>query len=267
MATRSGYAEINGARIYFEVTGSGQPVVFVHGFSLDTRMWDDQVEAFAPEYEVIRYDVRGFGRSGPGMSEPFSSIDDLKALLDYLGYRTAHIVGLSMGGGIATSFAAVYPQATLSLVPVDSNLWGYRFSSAWNESFSGLGPTATDKGVEAAKRYWLAHELFVPANEQPEVAARLRAMVGDFSGWHWLHDDGERGLDPPTIERLPRIGVPTLVVLGERDLPDFHQISERLATQIPNARKVVLANVGHMSNMEDPTAFNLAVLEFLRDVS
>jgi pimeloyl-ACP methyl ester carboxylesterase len=267
MATRSGYAEVNGARIYYDVTGSGSPVVFVHGFSLDTRMWDDQVEPFAAEYEVICYDVRGFGRSGSGTSDPFSSVDDLKALLDYLGYPAAHVVGLSMGGGIATSFAAVHPEATLSLVPVDSNLWGYRVSSAWNESVSGLGPTAAESGVEAARQVWLAHALFAPANEQPPVAARLRMMVSDFSGWHWLQRNGERGLDPPTIERLPRISAPTLVVVGERDLPDFLEIGEQLASRIPNARKVVLPGVGHMSNMEAPTAFNAVVLEFLRELA
>ncbi len=222
MTTRRGYAEIDGARIYYEIDGAGQPVVFVHGFTLDTRMWDEQVEAFARNYEVIRYDVRGFGRSSPGTSEPFSSVDDLKALL---------------------------------------------FSDAWNESFARLDPTAAEKGVDAAKDLWLAHPLFDPANARPEVAARLATMVGNFSGWHWVHSDGERGLSPPTIERLDQISAATLVVLGELDLPDFHVIAERLATQIPNARKVVLPGVGHMSNMEDPASFNAAVLEFLRVVS
>jgi pimeloyl-ACP methyl ester carboxylesterase len=267
MTTRSGYAEINGARIYYEVAGSGEPVVFVHGFSLDTRMWDDQVDAFAREFEVIRYDVRGFGRSGPGTSEPFSSVDDLKALLDYLGHRSAHVVGLSMGGGIATSFAAVYPEATRSLVPVDSNLWGYRFSEEWNQSFSRLDRAAAEADVAASKELWLAHPLFAPANARPDVAARLRAIVGDYSGWHWLTESwrgGERGLDPPTIERLSGIPVPTLVVLGERDLPDFQAIADCLSTTIPKAHKAVLPGVGHMSNMEDPAAFNEAVLDFLR---
>jgi pimeloyl-ACP methyl ester carboxylesterase len=267
MAARTGYAEINSARIYYQAAGSGEPVVFVHGFTLDTRMWDDQVEAFSRDFEVIRYDVRGFGRSGSGTSEPFSSVDDLKALLDQLGYRAAHVVGLSMGGGIATSFAAVYPEATRSLVPVDANLWGYRFSDEWNQSFSSIGRAAVEAGVEAAKDRWLAHPLFAPANARPDVAARLRAIVGDYSGWHWLNRDGERGLSPPTIEHMSGMRVPTLVVVGELDLPDFLAIADRLSASIPHARKVVLPGVGHMSNMEDSVAFNAAVLDFLRSVS
>jgi pimeloyl-ACP methyl ester carboxylesterase len=230
-------------------------------------MWEDQVDAFAREFEVIRYDVRGFGRSGPGTSEPFTSVDDLKALLDYLGHRSAHVVGLSMGGGIATSFAAVYPEATRSLVPVDSNLWGYRFSDEWNQFFSGLDRAAAEHGVDSAKESWLAHALFAPANARPDVAERLRAIVGDYSGWHWLNGDGERGLNPPTIERLGGLRVPTLVVVGELDLPDFQAIADCLSTTIPKAHKAVLPGVGHMSSMEDPAAFNDAVLDFLRAVS
>lgn len=266
MTTRIGYAEVNGGRLYYEVAGSGEPVVFVHGFTLDTRMWDDQFAAFARTHEVIRYDVRGFGRSGPATSEPFSSVEDLKSLLEFLGHRAAHVVGLSMGGGIATSFAVVYPGATLSLVPVDSSLWGYRFSEAFDRSFSALGTVASEKGVISAKEIWLSHPLFAPANERPSVAARLRAIVDTFSGWHWLNQDGERGLTPPTIERLGEIAVPTFVVLGERDLPDFHVIADLMTTRIPNARKLVLLEVGHMSNMEDPAGFNSAILGFLDSV-
>jgi pimeloyl-ACP methyl ester carboxylesterase len=230
-------------------------------------MWDDQVEAFSRKYEVIRYDVRGFGRSSPGTSEPFSSVDDLKGLLDILDHRSAHVVGLSMGGGIATSFAAVYPEATLSLVPVDSNLWGFRFTDDWNAFFSGLGPIAARQGVDAAKEVWLSHPLFGPANERPVVASRLKAIVGDWSGWHLLNEDGERGLNPPTTERLGDVNAPTLVVLGDRDVTDFHVIADRLSREIPNARKVILPGVGHMSNMEDPETFNRIVLAFLASMS
>jgi pimeloyl-ACP methyl ester carboxylesterase len=193
----NGFALVDGARLYYEVAGAGEPVVFIHGFSLDTRMWDDQFAAFARRYQAIRYDVRGFGRSGPATSEPYSSVDDLKALLGHLGYASAHVVGLSMGGGIATAFAAVYPEATRSLSAVDASLWGYRLSYGTSTSLPAISPVAKREGVEAAKATWLAHALFAPANEQLEVAARLRAIVGDFSGWHWLNREGERGLTPP----------------------------------------------------------------------
>jgi pimeloyl-ACP methyl ester carboxylesterase len=95
------------------------------------------------------------------------------------------------------------------------------------------------------------------------VAARLWQMVGDYSGWHWGNRDPQRGHDPPAAERLREIGVPTLVILGEKDLPDFHAIAKGIADDVPDARKVILPGVGHMANMEAPERFNAEALDFL----
>src|SRR5689334_19941744 len=115
----SGTAEVNHTRLYYEVAGSGPPLVLIHGFDLDTRMWDDQFEVFAQHYRVVRYDVRGFGKSARP-TEPYAHEEDLKALLDYLGIAQAHIVGMSMGGGIAIDFTLTYPEMTRTLILVDS---------------------------------------------------------------------------------------------------------------------------------------------------
>jgi len=99
---------------------------------------------------------------------------------------------------------------------------------------------------------------------RPEVAARLATMVEDFSGWHWLHS--RAGPGRAAAERVGEIRAPTLVVIGELDLPDFHRIADLLVARLPDARKVVIPGVGHMSNMEAPEAFNAAVLDFLVSV-
>ena len=84
MDVQQGLAEVNGARLYYEVAGSGHPLVLIHAYALDTRMWDSQFEEFAQRYQVVRYDVRGFGRSAPPTEESYSHVEDLKALLDLL---------------------------------------------------------------------------------------------------------------------------------------------------------------------------------------
>ncbi len=120
---KSGYAEVNGTKLYYEVAGGGEPIVLIHGFTFDTRMWDDQFKEFSKQYRVIRYDVRGFGKSStPNEGEPYSHHGDLKALLDYLDIKKAHILGLSMGGSIAINFTLEYPDYATSLIPVDSSL-------------------------------------------------------------------------------------------------------------------------------------------------
>jgi 3-oxoadipate enol-lactonase len=260
------FADVNGTRLAYRIIGSGEPLVLIHGYSLDTRMWDSQINAFAEKYQVIAYDVRGFGKSAPVGDESYSSVDDLKALLDHLGIGSAHLIGLSMGGGIASAFAAVHPRMVRSLILVDAIVWGFQGSAEWEESLRVVRRAAQEGGVAGAKAAWLAHALFAPAREKPRVKRQLETMVADFSGWHWLHRDRERGLEPPTIQRLGEIMAPTLVLVGDRDLPDFIATAECYVQGLPLATRVVLPDVGHMANMEDPALFNAIVLAFLRKV-
>src|SRR5258706_13574858 len=116
MLTQSGYVEVPGARLYYEVAGSGYPLVLIHGYSLDVRMWDDQFATLAERFQVIRYDARGFGKSTVPTGESFAHADDLKGLLTQLAVSRAHILGLSMGGWIATNFALTRPAMTRTLV-------------------------------------------------------------------------------------------------------------------------------------------------------
>src|SRR5438876_717507 len=125
MEFESGYAKVNGTRLFYDVAGIGQPIVLIHGHVLDRRMWDDQFEVFARRYRAIRYDMRGYGRSALPMGEPYYAVEDLKALLDYLGVVRAYVLGLSKGGVVAIDFAVTYPEATAALIAVDAGMTGY----------------------------------------------------------------------------------------------------------------------------------------------
>jgi 3-oxoadipate enol-lactonase len=259
MNTETGYAALENGRVYYEAAGVGPAVVFVHGFALDTRMWDDQFEVFARQYRVIRFDIRGHGRS-PAPSGPYARTDDIKGLLDRLGGGRGHIIGLSMGGGIALDFAITYPEQTLSLIAVDSALGGFPYTTNFNMR-------ARADGLSAAKARWLAHDFFKPVNRDAALAGRLRQMVTDWSGWEWFNYDPGRIPDPLPYHRLHEVRAPALVVVGELDIPDFRAIADYLTHGISGARQVVLPGVGHLSNMEAPDAFNQAVLNFLGQVS
>lgn len=267
MNEQSGFVEVNGTRLYYEIAGRGPPLVLIHGVTLDTRMWDDQFEVFAQQYKVIRYDARGFGKSAlPVLGEGYTHADDLKDLLEYLGISQACVIGLSMGGGIAINFTLEYPEITQALVPVDSALGGFQWSKEWNKMVKSILSRAKKDGVEAAKELWLNCPLLKPAFEKADVASRLEQIVSRYSGWHFLNKDPIRNLEPLAIERLEEISVPTLVIVGERDLPDFCKIADILDQRIQNSRKIPLQGVGHMSNMEAPKEFNEAVLCFLADI-
>jgi len=261
-----GFATVNGTRLYYEIAGSGPPLVLIHGHGLDARMWDDQFAPFATHYRVIRYDLRGFGKSAPVADTPYTHEDDLAALLAHLAIARAAILGFSSGGGVAVDFVLVYPTMTRALIVVDAALGGHAWSEEWRARWKSLRQTARTVGAHAANQQWLAHPLFAPASEHPAIAARLRGMVMSYSGWHWGNRDPQHGLDPPATERLRDITAPTLVILGARDLPDFHSIADRIAECIPEARTIILPNVGHMANMEAPEQFNAAVLAFLTSI-
>ncbi len=263
--TQHGFAEVNGTRLSYEVAGAGEPLVLIHGFALDMRMWDDQFAVFARTHRVVRYDLRGFGTSALPDGTPYSDADDLAALLRHLDIADAVVLGLSAGGAVAIDVALAYPDMTRALIPVDAALGGHRWSDAWGAQLRSVRHAGREAGINVARERWLALPLFAPACEQPAVAARLQQMVADYSGWHWVHRDPQTSGDPPANDRLAEINVPTLVVIGERDVPDFHAISDRLAEQIVGAQTVILPHVGHMANMEALAAFNERVLDFLMD--
>ncbi len=261
-----GFAAVNGTRLCYEVSGSGLPLVLIHGHGLDMRMWDDQFAPFAEHYRLLRYDLRGFGKSASVGEIPYTHEADLAALLDHLGIARAAILGLSLGGRVAIDFALAYPAKTRALIAVDAAISGHAWSEEWNTRWKSLRQTARTADGHAANEQWLAHPLFAPAHEQPAVAARLRKMVTDYSGWHWGNRDPQHKSDLPATARLRDVAAPTLVILGARNLLDFHVIANRIADQITDARKIVLPGVGHMANMEAPERFNAEVLGFLEGI-
>lgn len=126
-------------------------------------MGDDQFLPLAQQFRVVRYDLRGFGRSALPTNAPYSHFEDLKALLDHLGIVQAHLVGLSKGGAVALDFALTYPAQTLSLVLIDTVLPGFQWSKAGAARDALVWQKAREGGISATKESWLAHPLFEPA--------------------------------------------------------------------------------------------------------
>jgi 3-oxoadipate enol-lactonase len=252
----------DGGRLRYCAAGTGDPVVLIHGLGLDASMWDPQWPVLRREFRAIRYDLRGFGGSTAPQA-PYSHSDDLLGLLDFLGARPAHVVGLSMGGRLALRFALDHPQAVKSLTLVDSALEGHSWTRGWTQAMNAIVAAAGSGGPEAAKQLWLTHDLFAPAQRDPRLAATLAAMVERYSAWHWTNADPVRRSASPASEALSTLRCPTLVMVGELDLPDFTAVARRLAAEIPHATLHVISGVGHMANMEAPAAVNELLLAHL----
>jgi pimeloyl-ACP methyl ester carboxylesterase len=259
---RSGIAEVNGTRLYYETTGSGPHVVLLHGGNLDARMWDDQVPFLAKSFTVTRYDIRPYGRSAL-TEKGFSSVDDLAALMDFLGIARASLVGLSLGGRIAIDFALVHPDRVENLVLMGPGLTGFPFN-AKDEAVLAMLARAKTGDAKGAMELWLQHPMMAPAMARPAVAARIRPIAMDNARIWTNLGIGERVPNPPAIKRLAEIKAPTLVIVGERDVPDIQAIVKLVAASVEGARVEVVPGAAHMPNMEEPTLVNGLLGEFLR---
>jgi len=265
----SDFLEVNGTRFYYEVTGTGEPLLLIHGFNLDTRLWDDQVEAFSQKYKVIRFDIRGFGRT-PATEIPFTLYEDTRSLLQALGVEQAHVVGLSFGGMVAVEFAVACPEMVKSLTLVSSGLMGHPRSEQRlrdTERFQEICQKGTrEDAVEMTIQMWFDGPGF-PANDAAAQARERYRIMTEHAFSLPEFGKGLSVLSPPPNERLEEIHVPTLVIAGDRDYPDFLQIADVLAEKISGAQKKVIEGSAHIPPMDQPEVFNRLLLEFLEQHS
>jgi 3-oxoadipate enol-lactonase len=254
--------------LYAEVAGEGPAVVLVHAGICDSRMWDPQWAAFLAAHRTVRYDLRGFGRS-PLPPEPFSHGGDLITLLERLEIEQATLVGASLGGRVALEVAVARPQVVDALVVADAALpgfpWSDRLSAFWAEEDAALERGDLDAAVEANVRMWVDGPRRPPAAVDSAVRESVRQMQRRaFELQLPVWEDAEEELLVPDVgRRLSLVRAPTLVVVGEEDVSDFHHIAAQLTREIRGARHVVIPNTAHLPNLERPAAFNELVLRFL----
>lgn len=266
---QGGIATINGERLYYEVTGEGAPIVLIHGWSLNLEMWDPQVSALSRRFRVIRYDRRGFGRSS-GSEDATWDAADLEALLDHLGESKVHVLGMSQAGRVALQFARRNPDRVSCVILHGATPpagFGLPWSGADRNPFDAWARIAREEGLDAFRRAWAAHPLMeVPAG-RTDVRERLAELLASYAGGRILSPPSPSGpVSPLSMEDLLLIGAPTLVLIGETEVPYLQIVAHALAYYIPNARLMVVPGGGHLVNLIDPEAYNATVLEFLAEI-
>ena len=262
----AGFADVDGARLYYEVAGSGHPLVLVHAGIADNTMWDDQFTAFAERYRVVRFDMRGYGRTVKPPT-PYTTRGDLHGVLQHLGIERAYLLGCSMGGSGALDFTLEHPAMVDALILVGSGVSGYPFEAGglaarWDEVEAAFDAGDMALGTELETRMWVDGPNRSPDAVDPAVRAHAYAM--NLRANEAYSEEGkDEPLEPPALGRLGEVRVPTLVVVGDQDVPSIVVQADVLASEIPAARKVVIPNTAHLPNMEQPALFNRTVLDFL----
>lgn len=265
----AGQATVNGTVIHYETVGAGQSLVFIHAGIADRRMWDTQVEPLAERFQVVRYDMRGFGQT-PIVAGRYAHYEDLHGLLAHLGIEQAILVGCSKGGAVALDFALAYPEKVKALVLVAAAIHGLRIEADPLPQEAAL-ETAEEAG-DLALVSALEVQIWIDGGRKPEqIDPAVRKLVYEMNLIALQNDllglgDEER-LDPAAATRLAEITVPTLALIGDRDIPASIQRYEYLIRHIPHAQKAILTDAAHLSNMEHPAPFNQLVLTFLSSLT
>jgi pimeloyl-ACP methyl ester carboxylesterase len=271
--SKSGYAEIDGIRLYYEIAGQGPHLVLVHAGCADRRMWDKQFFAFAQHYRVLRHDMRGYGNSTLSAS-PFSNRNDLYQLLQFHDIQQAHFIACSMGSLTVADFALEHLENVKSLVFVSPVVRGYPYEGPPPQPVLDL-ITARKTGdlqraAELQADIWADGFKRSPDQANAQVHELVRQMSLDS-----LHNQKdatretgflmEEPLQPPAIDRLEQITVTTLTIVGDLDDDTVIATADLLTKRIV-ARKVVMHGTAHLPNMEKPDEFNQIVLKFLEEL-
>jgi pimeloyl-ACP methyl ester carboxylesterase len=266
-ATQTRTINAGDAVINYDVTGRGRTVVFIHGWTHNISVWDDQVPAFKSRYRVLRYDSPGFGRS-TGFDDEGSEPQDLLVLLEALHIPHAYIVGHSRGGGIALRFAHAYPNRVDGLVLYGAvPPAGVPVPPDVAQLFGSLPALAKQYGLDSVGKLLLSSNLAWLPPGRPDLAERLRRLWASYSGKDLLDPRPESGRVPmPTVAQLSSMRMPTLIIIGDHELPFLAAAADTFAHRIPNAKKVVIPNAGHIAHFAQPASFNSTLLDFFYDV-
>ncbi len=269
----TGFVETNGTRLYYEMMGEGHPLVLLHGGYMDRRMWDDQFAVFAERYQVIRYDIRGFGRSELPQV-PYADREDLYALLTYLEIQKAYLVGLSLGGMAAIDFTLEHLEMVAGLVLVGSSITGFPIMELYSEEAlqreiqrrEPFMKAVQERNLPALIDALIDDPTLVPSPDYASARQRVRENLSEYSFVFVLDPAPRRDIVPSAYERLVEIQVPTLLIVGGDDDFVLHRMADKLEQDIKGARRVTIAGTHHMPNMEKPQEFNEIVLDFLKSL-
>jgi pimeloyl-ACP methyl ester carboxylesterase len=266
------FAEVNGVRLAYEVTGGGFPLIWAHEYGGSMESWRAQVQFFARRYKVITFNARGYPPSDvpPSVDDysPEQAVDDVYELLRGLGISSAHIGGLSMGGGTALRFGLKYPQVARSVIIASAG--------------SGSDDPTRFRQEQAERSAWLEREGDAALKSYPWGPTRLTLKRKDPIGWEQFlnqfvrHSATGLALTSRGVQakRLPlydyeadlkKLSIPALILLGDEDMPCL-DVGMFLKRAIPRSGLAVFPQSGHAINLEEPELFNRTVLDFLTSV-
>ena len=249
---------VNGERIHYQQSGAGPVVAFIHDVGASARVWKKQIEALKTQYTSVAIDCRGHGQSSAnGPITVADAANDLKAVLDHIGVIACHLVGIGMGGAIGLSYAAAWPNRVTSLVLAN---YGAEPDEKAVENVIAIREALAyismqEFGIQYAAEHLMATTGF-------DIQDELAADIAQLSPKVYIDALQSARLDQ-SASVLQHISAPVLILVGECDPLISKPVAEQLARNIDDAQLEIIANAGHLSNLDNPAAFNAALRRFL----
>lgn len=255
--------------LYYEDEGSGDPVLLIHGHTMDRRIWDPVMPGLlAANLRVLRPDLRGHGRSTrPDFGYHVSHhATDMAAVLEDAGIDSVTVVGYSIGGAVALEMALTMPDILRRLVLMSPVMPDRPFEPAFMDNLREVARVTRSEGIEAAMHGpWASNPLFAYSFSKPGIREAAAAINRDFPGAEYLATERDRVERSWTVpERLSEIGIPTAVIAGDHETPGFRAYAEEAAKGIPDARIEIFENCGHLLPLEEPDRVSKAIIDTVR---
>jgi len=275
LTIKKGFADVNGAKLYYQVAGDGQPFVMIHAGISDHRMWNNEFDTYANRYQVMSFDMRGFGKSEPVEGE-FNIQDDLESLLDFLGIAEPMVLmGCSIGAGLALDFTLTHPDRVQSLILIGASPAGLELEDLGLEVEEPVdlferGEKAFDAGdldlaTELDMQIWFDGI----GRSKDDVNPKTRQFAYDINRIVIENDAKDIGkhvrkkFDKSAVDRFDELTLPILLIVGENDIPLMIAAADYMDTHLPTATKVTIPNAAHLPNMEHPQQFQEIIDTFL----
>jgi 3-oxoadipate enol-lactonase len=256
------FLELNGSKLHYEECGTGpEALVLIHDGIAHSAVWDDVWETFCKEFHTVRYDRPGYGLSAPAI-QWHTEAEDLFALLRYIKIKRTILLGSSHGGAIAIDFTLEHPAMVEELVLVGAVVDGYGFSDHFLDRTVANQKPMEKNDVAGLIDKW-TNDKYVLAPDHTAARGKLHDLL-TASPQDLTHRDMARDT-PSALPRLQEIRVPTLILVGDRDIPDVHAHAGVIETGIPNSRRVVISDAGHLMYLEKPQEFSVVVVRFLQE--
>jgi pimeloyl-ACP methyl ester carboxylesterase len=251
------YFEAGGARLRYRDEGAGAAVILAHGWTLDLEMWEPQVAALRREFRLVRLDRRGHGLSS-GLPDTNQDAADLAALCAHLGIRRCSLVGMSQGARGVLALAASAPGLVTAMI-LDGPP-ALESGESDDVPVAQFRTLAQRSGLAAFRREWVRLPFVQLRSRDARAHALLAAMIERFPGHELLAASVPPAAPAPA---LPTLRVPTLVLVGEHDSASRAQAAQFLCAQLPQAQCVVIADAGHLPNLDQPARYSDLCRAFL----